>query len=359
MIPKIVLNGVILSLLIALLIVILIAILIITTQPKRIDSFQNESLQNESFQNFDFNFNTYDPRTLMNWYQSNKHHSLIVEIKNNQYEIFGTEFLREKGLRDSAECLKIMMERLKMFHPVIPDCMFIHFLGDRDITHDLPVFHNSTLTYVKGLLSPLWYYTIKSKLDTILALNQKKWEEKVPKAIWRGSTTGDSTNNFRVGFRTSRRYVVDTSLQFPDLIDAKFTNFTDEFTVKKYRKYPAMDPSEQCNYKYIVSMDGNGGTYGLYWTLSSGSCCLNNFKYRQWFSPFFEENTHYISFDDSADNSNLNFVIESLKLNDSSAKQIAAQSKARAAKIFRESHVIDYLFRELSKYSAIQRPFLV
>lgn len=308
-------------------------------------------IMNQSITNDLRKFDNFDVSRIMNWYNNNSSTSLLVVISNNSYKIYNN--VTEKGYIKSANDFKTMMARLSKYK--LPDCTFVQFLGDRDITHDLPIFHNSTLTYVKGILSPLWYYTIKAQLDKLIKSPKVPWSNKISKAIWRGSNTGDSLNHFRVGYRISRRYVVDTSIQYPELVDAKFTNFTSDNNLNVYyEKYPNLPPLEQCKYKYIISMDGNGGTYGLYWTLSSGSCCLNNFKYRQWFSPFFEDNKHYISFDDSAENSNLNFAVEDLRNNDEVAEMIASTSKKTAEIVFDEKFVLEYMLKLLQSYSVVQ-----
>lgn len=292
--------------------------------------------------------NVFSPRRLVNWYNDHTNESVLVTIDANG------DYTCTESSADNYKYLLTLMSRMKEKYPKLPACTFVHFLGDRDITHDLPVFHNSTINYVTGIVSPLWFYVVKSQLENLTENfnnNSLSWNKKIPKAVWRGSTTGDF-NSFRIGYRISRRYVVDCSAEHPDIIDAKFTNFT--INNNKYEKHPHMSLAEQCKYRYIISMDGNGGTYGLYWTLMSGSCCLNNSQYRQWFSPYFKDGEHYVSFDDSSDKSNLQFVVSHLNSDPIIPERIAQNSMNVAKKVLNEDFALKYMFELLSNYSKQQ-----
>jgi hypothetical protein len=150
---------------------------------------------------------------------------------------------------------------------------------------------------------------------------------------------------------------VDLSKKIPSILDAKFTNFTQnagDILSKKYKEHEKISPDDQMNYKYIVTMDGNGGTYGLYWTLLSGSLALNNTTYRQWFSPFFMKNVHYKEFQDISGNANLDMVINESMKNSVVSKNIAYNSRKLAKTIFSENFVLFYLYTLLDEYSKIQ-----
>lgn len=287
---------------------------------------------------------------LRDYFEKNRKSSLYVIIdKNGNYLIKHDKIIRSDDPR--LKNFKLMMENTKKRYHKLPECTFIQNIGDRQINNSVGIFENSSLE--DAILSPLWYYMTKPKIEDIKKV-KKKWREKIKKAVWRGSSTGFSMNDFRIGDRISRKYVVDRSLERPDLLDAGFTNFCDfgKKIEKMYKTHETMSPIEQLNYKYIISMDGNGGTYGLYWVLNSGSLCLNNSTYRQWFTPFFRDGEHFISFNDNKDTHNIIKLLEGI--NDNVAHSISIKSTGVAEKLFNDDFVSFYMYQLLKEYSKKQ-----
>jgi hypothetical protein len=153
---------------------------------------------------------------------------------------------------------------------------------------------------------------------------------------------------------------VDVSRRFPDLLDAGFTNDvrhdTGPYTTELVSK---LSPAEQSDaYKFIVSVDGNGGTHGLYWALSSGSCVVNNAQYRQWFSSFFSPMVHYVPFSDAADTANLPETLQSAMANQKQSKNIGQNARGVAREIFNDAFVTRFMADTLRTIYRKQRGLL-
>lgn len=290
---------------------------------------------------------------LKDYYQKNIDSCVYVEINNEgDYRIVYANSL--KG-GDKIKYFLLLMKKVKDKYGKLPPCVFVQTFADRQIQKDLCILENSALNGDRALLSPLWYFYSKSKVEGVQSV-EKPWSEKKSMAVWRGSTTGFAMNDFREGQRVSRKYIVDTGKKYPNLINASFTSFADKgkHLKKDYKKAIFMTPPEQTNYKYIISTDGNGGTYGLYWVLSSGSLCLNNAFYKQWFTPFFQKDKHFVEFNDTRDKNNLKEVVESVKENDTRSLRIALNAKVVSDNIFNEDFVVYYMYEILCFYSQQQ-----
>jgi hypothetical protein len=281
-------------------------------------------------------FNNFNKESLKNFFHSNIDKTAMVEIeKNGTYKI---SYSKENEHNDNLKYFKEMMKKLHKLHN-LPPCLFIISFQDQSISDYLPIFQNSIPKNQKGVLYPLWYYFSKKKIQYTRFV---PWFMKYNKAVWRGSSTGKTP---------TRMEIVDLSKKYPGLVNAQFTNLVQKsgemLKQKGYKEKNTLDPGKQCMYKYIISADGNGGTYGLYWTLRSGSCILNNTNYRQWFSPFFKENRDYIPFN------NPNEIPEIIK-NTKNGNKIANNSKNIANKIFNEPFILHYMHQLIVMYSIAQ-----
>lgn len=286
-------------------------------------------------------FDNYLPSKIIDFWKTHQNDSILVEINNEgQYKIHYSNFLKNSP---GVEIFVNMMKSIHSAYENLPPCTFVQFLGDGQLHLNLPIFQNSVPLENDGVMSPLWYYFSKNKINSVLDTNVP-WENKKDIAIWRGASTGKING--------PRRQIVDFSKSNMDKIDAKFTHFTsnnlelENITLlgdKVYTKGEHITPQEQCSYKYIVSVDGNGGTYGLYWVLASDSCPLNRANYRQWFSPFFRENIHYLSLD-----------LDNFKFNDSVSKSIAIAGRDLSRDLFQEQFIIWYMYELIKQYSEKQ-----
>lgn len=300
----------------------------------------------------DNNF-SFDVVLLKDYYQNNIDACVYVEINDEgDYRVVYANSLKGS---DKIKYFLLLMKKVKDKYGKLPKCVFVQTFADRQIQKDLCILENSALSGDRALLSPLWYFYSKGKVDDVKD-SRKPWSEKKSMAVWRGATTGFAMNEFRAGQRVSRKYIVDVGKRYPELINAEFTSFADKgkHLQQEYKKAIFMTPLEQTDYKYIISTDGNGGTYGLYWVLSSGSLCLNNSFYKQWFTPFFQKDKHFVEFDDSCDKGNLERVVESVKEHDTRSLRIALNAKVVSDNIFNEDFVVYYMYEILCFYAQKQ-----
>ena len=121
------------------------------------------------------------------------------------------------------------------------------------------------------------------------------WNEKIPIAIWRGSTTGAEQLN-KEGIQTLQRYkLCRFSLNHPGWLDARFNAVVQAKSNEESRNImnhlhhvdllrPRMEPTHMGLHRWIVDIDGNANSWGLLWKLLSGSCVLRVESPRQqWF----------------------------------------------------------------------------
>lgn len=323
--------------------------------PNEYKKIIKNSINNDLYKFPKENFN---PTVLGQFYQNNLRTTAIIDIDDNGD--YTMTYSKELKNTENLKNLTTMMKNLHKKYPKLPKCFFVVSFEDQQLTNFIPIFQNSVFKNSNGIMYPLWYYFSVDKIKSVIE-NSILWTNKESKAIWRGSSTGLSKNDYRKGRKTSRKYIVDTSMKFPELIDAKFTNLVQDSGKRlrdnyknRYKEHESIPPREQIKYKYILSSDGNGGTYGLYWTLASGSCVLNNTEYRQWFSPFFKQDKHFIVFNDDENNENLKDIILYLKNNDKKAMELAKNSRNTSKIVFNEHFVLEYMYQLLEEYNKIQ-----
>ncbi len=196
-----------------------------------------------------------------------------------------------------------------------------------------------------NILCPIWCIM---ELKNILKLVSKDFCNKIPKAIWRGSTTGpDNYYMCCAQQKNSRLEVVRLSKEYPNIINASFTNIV-QYVKSRPEKFkitcsPQMDITKQIDYKYIIVADGNVATYGLFWALSSGSVVLKqdseHIQYIQDESICIHEIIkpwiHYVPI--KRDFSDLVEKINYLLQNENKAIEISKNSREYSLKYFNES----------------------
>lgn len=199
-------------------------------------------------------------------------------------------------------------------------------------------------------LTSLWgIHTIRDIFESMS--NYIPYENKISKAIWRGSTTGNKElYKYKKNWKYTRLEIINKSRERPDLIDAKITNIV-QYCLERYERFITyfdlndsynkslkMKINEQVKYKYIIIADGNVNTYGLLWALAANVVIL---KQESDFIQYFEtdlyhesikEWIHYIPI--KRDFSDLIEKIEWLKNNDEEGKKISDNAYNYATKYF-------------------------
>ena len=164
------------------------------------------------------------------------------------------------------------------------------------------------------------------------------WAKRKPLAYFRGSSTGGQL--MLNSWRTNRRVkLVELSLKYPNLIDARITAIVQEEEagvsdeIAKAGLISAFEPPEtSLNYKYLVDIDGNANSWGYFLKLAMGSLVFKvDSMWEQWFYEWIEPWVHYVPV--KADLSDLVEKIEWALSNDSQAEQIAKNGKEFALKL--------------------------
>lgn len=166
--------------------------------------------------------------------------------------------------------IKNYYKKLKQLYPHI-DARIIFIPGD--VSHsrkDVPMVSKTRPINQRGLnvILPLnnvrhWKPVREAKeKDTI------PWENKKPRAVWRGAATG----------RDKRIQLVENWRNFPDKsrIDIAFTSFLDSY---KGEKNPIllgdrMTLDELLQNRYLISVEGNDVASNLKWILASQTVCI-------------------------------------------------------------------------------------
>ncbi len=121
------------------------------------------------------------------------------------------------------------------------------------------------------------------------------WQERLPLAFWRGSTTGTKHLTPATITDLPRYRLCRTTHQIPHLLDARFTHVVQASDAGAFealqRQLSAADlitapvsPWHFGLHRWIVEIDGNVNSWGTLWKLLSGSCLLRVRSNRQqWF----------------------------------------------------------------------------
>ena len=172
------------------------------------------------------------------------------------------------------------------------------------------------------------------------------WKSRIPLSIWRGSTTGSAnidTNSLRhlLRYRLSR-----ASLEFPHLLDARFSQVCqcdDPVKIRQYLKNqdlwaPYLKPCHAALHQWIVDIDGNVNSWGLLWKLLSGSCVLRvNSSRRQWYHRDLMPWKHFVPI--AADLSDLGAVLRWCRQYETDCETIALTGQAYAQTVVEQLSV--------------------
>jgi hypothetical protein len=191
-----------------------------------------------------------------------------------------------------------------------------------------------------------------SRVRQTLANAHISWDERHPRAMFRGSSTGGSLRAGQNSSDNRRVRLCLRSLETPGELDARITRVVNadderaaELTAMGITSH-FMTPAEQTAFKYLVSIDGWAGEWdGLYWKLWSGSVVLLvESDWGQWYTDRLEPFVHYVPV--SADLSNLVEQIQWCREHDSECRAIAERARS-----FLEQHVT---FEQAVRYTAAQ-----
>lgn len=187
-----------------------------------------------------------------------------------------------------------------------------------------------------------------------------KWKDKIPTAIFRGSSTGagvtvDTNPRLKIAYlsvlmnHTNGTKLLDAKITKWQLRPRKLMNEKYLQTINVYEmrrkgitlgKY--MSPLEQSRHKYIVHVDGHVSAFRLSIEMSMGSCLLLvKSKYNLWFSERLKSMVHYIPIKE--DLSDLISKIKWCRENDEECEKIANNAKIFYNKYLKKDGIFDYM----------------
>ena len=198
-------------------------------------------------------------------------------------------------------------------------------------------------------------YPDSCKNNYINDIDSISWDNKINKAIFRGSATGCYMDTKNVRIKAS-----ELSNNYPEYLDAGIVSFN-----KKLKKnlgselkviYPSIDKKnfislqEKNIFKYILNLDGHVSAFRLGHELSLKSVLLiPKSRFYLWFSHKLIEYEHYVPV-----NENLDDLIDKIKWcreNDSKCKEIANNAYKFYLKYLTKDGIFDYMQYILSKIS--------
>lgn len=202
--------------------------------------------------------------------------------------------------------------------------------------------------------------------------NKVVWDEKIPIAVFRGSSTGCGLT-IETNARLKLAYL--SSLGKRDFDDKLFLNagitkwqtrcrklqgeeYLETFDIdklpdcfKEFDKYKKMyilkkidklTPEQQSNYKYIVNIDGNVSAFRLSLELNMKSVILIvDSELKMWFKNFLEPWVHYVPI--SADLGDIYDKIKWCKKNDEKCKIIVKNAQDFYDKFLKKDGIYDYM----------------
>lgn len=195
------------------------------------------------------------------------------------------------------------------------------------------------------------YFEIKDKT---------KWEDKIPKAVFRGKLTGCGiTTETNQRLKLSQE---DYRLEDKDIIDAGFIswNLRDKINAGvveyinpndfNFRKKNFMEREEQYKYKYLINVDGHVAAFRLLSELMTNSLVLkvdSMEDWEIWYSRLLKPYEHYVPI--KKDLSDLEKQINWCRDNDGKCKEIIKNAHELVNKYITKDGLLDYMESLLNK----------
>ena len=132
------------------------------------------------------------------------------------------------------------------------------------------------------------------------------WTDRLPLALWRGSSTGLEPLDLHNISQNKRYQLCRWSQQHPQLLDARLTAIVQsrdplsqqdlaQLLHEKDLLRPRVEPWDAALHRWLIEIDGNVNSWGLLWKLLSGSCVLRvASQRRQWYHHRLEPWVHVV-----------------------------------------------------------------
>ena len=225
------------------------------------------------------NTNPFSVENRVKYYMGQVYNNKFELKKQTNYknEIKSDNGIYEKELFDMFNKNKINKLEINFLKgDVVTDCK------QPTIVKSRPIKNNNISNNVLLLLNKKKHWGIVDDLKCI-QFKDKLFDDKLPKAIWRGATTGpfnNSLNNphwFPTNEKASRYNLIKRWFNKSKIIDvgiaAVVSHRVEPKTVEEYVK-PKMKPMELAQYKYQISVEGNDVATNLKWIMTLNSVVL-------------------------------------------------------------------------------------
>lgn len=185
------------------------------------------------------------------------------------------------------------------------------------------------------------------------------WESKIDALFSRGSDIG--LNDLSSWINHPRTRLVSLSLQYPDLINARYTSLYSQchkqFAIQQGLMGSYVSIKDHPKYKYLICVDAHFATTPrLPLFLHTNSVVLKSSTPSiLWFNKALKPFEHFIPV--AEDLSDLVPLIEWAKAHDAQCKQISENARQLAAEILTHEYVYVYLYRLLEAYAKKQRDY--
>ena len=271
------------------------------------------------------------------------------EIQDREHSIFWLN----KRSDCSLQAFQILLYRLAHLLPLLAS-----YRGCKEFTLGTVMLDMGDVPRVPGLactgysakarrehfLIPDWEFMLTSGyVDMRENAKAIPWDQRVPMALWRGSTTGFPLDADRGWQSFPRVALCEIGRAHPDIIDAGIT-----VALRPYAQMPSselerdlrganlmrapMPYTDFTKYKYQIDIDGNSNSFsGPFLKLLTGSPVLkvaSLYGYRQWYYERLQPWVNYVPVAD--DMSDLAEKIEWLRAHDDVARRIGENGHALA-----------------------------
>lgn len=188
---------------------------------------------------------------------------------------------------------------------------------------------------------------------------KSSWEEKIPKAFWRGGTTGMYYHPNEWDYKPRPRLTL-FSIDHPDLCDARFTYawWIDQQMQKLFESYgfwaPWIGPIHWIGHKYLIAVDGNTFPSSFWWELLSNCVVVkSDSEYVEWFYKGVQPYVHYVPY--NPDCSDLAEKILWLQQNDEEARRIADNAAQFGKENLSTEDMMLYMYLLFNAYADLLR----
>lgn len=170
------------------------------------------------------------------------------------------------------------------------------------------------------------------------------WETRRPLVVWRGGTSG-------VERPTARQRVVAALLDSPHA-DVKFVRGgwpQNDAEIPEAHCGARLTRAEQCQYKYMLSVDGNGAASSIQWVFATGCVPLivSHPETHFWLKEVLTPGVDYVAI--AYDLSDLHSTLDWLVTHDAEAQQIAQNALRVSQTILSPAFQADYLRRKMQE----------